>query len=221
MWEAAFRLRRAVQHDAQNRCAAYWRHSDSRKDDPKGVREGLGLTRKGLETAAKRHIDEAGWLRAHLTKALGQHISDEVWNSVARHLFADASGKRHGPPRIGDWHDFTRLPGRARSHTKTPPTWETFRLAGSLDGHLDAYRHRDLAAQSTSAADAAGPAAGTSVLAQPSRLPVPEAPVRSGRSGWRGHEGPLAIVFTGLPAGDLVLPVRLPQGAGQWAHLAH
>ena len=28
-------------------------------------------------------------------------------------------------------------------------------------------------------------------------------------------------MFTGLPAGDLVLPVRLPQGAGQWAHLCH
>ncbi len=29
------------------------------------------------------------------------------------------------------------------------------------------------------------------------------------------------MVFTGLPAGDVVLPVRLPQGAGQWAHLSH
>jgi hypothetical protein len=29
------------------------------------------------------------------------------------------------------------------------------------------------------------------------------------------------VVFTGLPGGDVVLPVRLPQGAGQWAHLSH
>ena len=29
------------------------------------------------------------------------------------------------------------------------------------------------------------------------------------------------MVFTGLPGGDVVLPVRLPQGAGQWAHLSH
>ncbi|MDD4867387.1 MAG: hypothetical protein PHQ28_09815, partial [Mycobacterium sp.] len=29
------------------------------------------------------------------------------------------------------------------------------------------------------------------------------------------------VVFTGLPAGDLVLPVRLPQSAGHWAHLTH
>ena len=38
---------------------------------------------------------------------------------------------------------------------------------------------------------------------------------------WWDHDGALAVVFTGLPGGDLVLPVRLPQGAGQWAHLAH
>jgi hypothetical protein len=29
------------------------------------------------------------------------------------------------------------------------------------------------------------------------------------------------VVFTGLPAGDLVLPVRVASGAGQWPHLAH
>jgi hypothetical protein len=29
------------------------------------------------------------------------------------------------------------------------------------------------------------------------------------------------VVFTGLSGGDVVLPVRLPQGAGQWAHLCH
>ena len=28
-------------------------------------------------------------------------------------------------------------------------------------------------------------------------------------------------MFTGLAGGDVVLPVRLPQGAGQWAHLSH
>jgi hypothetical protein len=31
----------------------------------------------------------------------------------------------------------------------------------------------------------------------------------------------LALVFTGLPGGDLVLPGRLPQGAAHWAHLCH
>jgi hypothetical protein len=31
----------------------------------------------------------------------------------------------------------------------------------------------------------------------------------------------LAVVFSGLPTGDLVMPARLPQGAGQWPHLAY
>jgi hypothetical protein len=31
----------------------------------------------------------------------------------------------------------------------------------------------------------------------------------------------LAVVFTGLGGGDLVLPVRLAQGASHWAHLVH
>jgi hypothetical protein len=31
----------------------------------------------------------------------------------------------------------------------------------------------------------------------------------------------LAVVFTGLAGGDMVLPVRLPQGAGQWGHQCH
>jgi hypothetical protein len=59
--------------------------------------------------------------------------------------------------------------------------------------------------------------AGTSILAQPTRLPAPTKPAGS----WWEHDGELAVVFTGLPGGDVVLPVRLPQGAGQWAHLAH
>ena len=199
MQEAAFRLRRALQHDARDRCAAYWRHSGSRAADPKAVRECLGLTRAGLERAAKHHIDDSVWMRDHLTKALGLHIADEVWNTIDRHLFADSSGKRHGPPKIGDWFDFARIPGRARSHTKTQPTWETFRLVGSLDRHRNTYRHP----------------------AQPPSMPAPVPPLKGRRADWRAYDGPLAVVFTGLPAGDLVLPVRLPQGAGQQSHLAH
>jgi hypothetical protein len=95
--------------------------------------------------------------------------------------------------------------------------WETWRLVGTLDGHLNAYRHRDLPAAVKTAAEAATQPTGTSILAQPT---VMAAPARPGGSWWK-HTGPLAVVFTGLPAGDLVLPVRLPQGAGQWAHLAH
>ena len=50
-------------------------------------------------------------MRDHLTKAVGLHQADEVWETIDRHLFADASGRRHGPPRIGSWLEFTRIPG--------------------------------------------------------------------------------------------------------------
>jgi hypothetical protein len=68
------------------------------------------------------------------------------------------------------------------------------------------------------ASEAATQPAGTSILSQPTRLPVP---VRPTCRKWVDHRGPLAVVFTGLPAGDVVMPVRLPSGAGQWAHLSH
>ncbi len=176
------------------------------------------LSRKGIEAAAKGHIEASGWMRDHLTKAVGLHVADEVWETVDRHLFADSSGRRHGAPRIGSWREFTRIPGRARSHTKTTPVWETWRLVGTLDGHLQAYRHPEMPASVSKAAAAAARPAGTSILAQPARLAAPLRPA-SGR--WTDHTGALVVVFTGLPGGDVVLPVRLPQGAGQWAHLAH
>ncbi len=154
-------------------------------------------------------------MRDHLTKAIGLHVADEVWETVDRHLFADSSGRRHGPPRVGSWWEFTRIVGRARSHTKTTPVWETYRLVGALDGHLDAYRHSRLPMSVSTAIEAAGWPAGSSILAQPARLP---APCKPPSGSWWDHDGALAVVFTGLPGGDLVLPVRLPQGAGQWAH---
>ena len=194
-WDTVFRLRRALQRDAQHRCRALWAAHHERAADVKAVRDRLGLTRKGIEAAAKAHIENSGWMRHHLTKAIGPHVADEVWESVERHLFPDVSGRRHGPPRVGSWWHFTRIPGRARSHTKTKPVWETYRLVGTLDGHLGTYRHPLLPASVTSAAAAAG-------------LPG-------------GSSGALAVVFTGLPSGDLVLPVRLAQGAGQWTHLCH
>jgi hypothetical protein len=217
-WAAVFRLRRAVQRDAQHRCRAYWAAHHQRGRDHKALRARLGLSRKGIESAAKAHIDASGWMRDHLTKAVGLHVADEVWETVDRHLFADSSGRRHGPPRIGSWWDFTRIPGRARSHTKATPVWETWRLVGTVDGHLAAYRDPRLPVAVTTAAAAAARPAGTSILAQPARL---AAPVRPASGRWVDHTGVLAVVFTGLPGGDVVLPVRLPQGAGQWAHLSH
>ncbi len=217
-WEAVFRLRRALQRDAAARCRAYWAARHERARDPKAVAERLGLTRRGIEAAAKNHIEASGWMRDHLTKAIGLHLADEVWETIDRHLFADASGRRHGSPRVGSWWDFTRIPGRARSHTKPKPVWETYRMVGTLDGHLGAYRHPQLPAEISTGTAAAAGSAGTSVLAQPARLPVPTRPASG---SWADHDAALAVVFTGMPAGDLVLPVRLPQGAGQWAHLAH
>jgi hypothetical protein len=217
-WAAVFGLRRALQRDAASRCAAYWAARHERGADPKAVRQRLGLSRKGMEAAAKSHIEASGWMRDHLTKAVGLHIADQVWETVDRHLFADSSGRRHGPPRIGSWWDFTRIPGRARSHTKACAVWETYRLAGTLDGHLEAYRHRQLPAAVTTASAAAARAAGTSILAQPIQLLTPPRP---GSGKWADHTKALAVVFTGQPAGDLVLPVRLPQGAGQWGQLRH
>ncbi|MCH9736928.1 MAG: transposase [Actinomycetia bacterium] len=217
-WEAVFRLRRALQRDAAARCRAYWAARHERSVDPKALRARLGLTRKGIEAAAKSHIEASSWMRDHLTKALGLHVADEVWETIDRHLFPDSAGRRHGPPRVGSWWDFTRIPGRARSHTKAQPTWETYRLVGTLDGHLGTYRHPNLPVGVSTAQQAATQPSGASILAQPARLPAPARP--TSRSWWH-HDGALAVVFTGLPAGDLVAPVRLASGAGQWPHLTH
>jgi hypothetical protein len=178
---AAFRLRRALQRDAQDRFRAYWAARRERAHNPKALRERLGLSRKGIEAAAKTHIEASGWMRDHLTKAVGLHVADEVWQTVDRHLFTDASGRRHGPPRIGSWWDFTRIPGRARSHTKDRPVWETWRLVGTLDGHLTTYRHPQLPASVTTGIAAAAQPAGTSILAQPNHVPAPPRP-GSGKS---------------------------------------
>jgi hypothetical protein len=215
---AVFRLRRTLQRDAKARCRAYWAAQHERARDPKTLRERLHLSRKGIEASAKAHIEGSGWMRDHMTKAIGLHMADEVWETVDRHLCADSSGRRQGPPKIGQWWGFTRIPGRARSHTKASPVWETYRLVGTLAGHLTAYRHPDLPDTVTTATAAADQPAGTSILSQPARL---AAPVRPASGSWTDHTGTLAAVFTGLPAGDLVLPVRLPQGAGQWARLSH
>ena len=53
-WEALFRLRRALQRDAQNRCRAYWAAHHERDADPKALRERLGLSRKGHRGRGQR-----------------------------------------------------------------------------------------------------------------------------------------------------------------------
>jgi hypothetical protein len=196
MYGAAYQIRRAVQRDARDRARAYWAASDQRSRDPGAVRDRLGLSRTALERAAYAHLDGAPHLRRFVTKALAMHLADSVWTATERHLFCDARGGRHGMPRVGPWLDFTRLPGRARSHTR-PNKWETFRLHGTLAGHRAAYANTD----------------GTFMQPRHLRAVTSDA--------WWSYAGPLAVVFTGLPGGTLVLPVRLPTAPGNQPILEH
>ncbi|MFI6417751.1 hypothetical protein ACIBG6_10155 [Streptomyces sp. NPDC050842] len=221
LFGAMWNIKRAVQRDARARVDAYWAAFHERdRDGAKAVRQHLGLSREALERCAYKHLEASGHLKHHVSKALAMHMADEVWNGVQRHLFPDATGNRFGKPKLGRWYDFTRIPGRARSHT-TERKWETFRLVGSLHGHARAYSD-----------------GGRHPVQQPRRMPVLVAPsgavatgktTTSGKPGtrkatWWDHTGPLAVVFAGGPdsgRGDLVLPVRIPQQPGQWARVEH
>ncbi|MDB4961267.1 MAG: transposase [Myxococcales bacterium] len=198
MYSAAHSIRRAVQRDARDRCLAYRSAHHERERGPAEVRARLGLSRTSLEHAAYDHLDGAPHLRRHVTKALAMHLADTVWSATERHLFRDARGKTHGLPGTSRWHEFTRIPGRARSHTK-PRKWETFRLHGTWAGHRAAYTGSD------------------GVFVQPRTMRGVAEPVDS----WWTHDGPLVLVFTGLPAGDLVLPVRLPASPSNQPILDH
>ena len=200
MFVASFNLRRALQSDARSRVFAFRaaRHERDRRGND-AVRERLGLSLSAFERAAYEHLNEAPHLRRYVTKALGMHIADGVWRPIERHLFADASGKRQGLLHVSRWFDFARLPGRAQSRT-TERKWETFRLHGTLEGHRAAYTTSD------------------GSFMQPRRLrPV----LRPPRSSWWDHKGPLVVVFTGLPAGELAVPVRLPTAPSNQAALDH
>jgi hypothetical protein len=237
LFSAMWSVKRALQRDARDTVDAYWAGDVRREADAAAWRKDLSLSREGLERRGYRHMENSVHLGHHVTKALVMHQADSVWEGISRHLFLDASGRRAGRPRTGTWWDYARIPGRARSHT-TDRKWETFPLHGTLAGHLDTYRHPELSAEVTLPAQAAELAPGVSVLSQPRRLPAPSRP--SGRIGtgeftskgkpktraatWWDHDGPLTVVFTGgadSSRGDLVLPVRLPSGAGRWPRLMH
>jgi hypothetical protein len=221
LFGAAYSLKRAVVRDGRTRLAAYRAARRLRaRHGAQAARERMGLSRTGLEQAAYRHLDASGHLRHHLTKALAMHLADEAWQPVGRHLFGDTRGRRSGPPRPPGWWDFRRIPGRARSHTR-PRKWETFRLHGSLAGHLAAHRHRDLPA-ATTLDDVLALPPGVAVLAQPARMRAPTTPPgRGARRDWWAYDGPLVVLLTGAGLGELAIPVRLPQGSGRLAHLAH
>ena len=196
IFSGAHQVRRAVQRDARDRCRAYWAATHERAKDPAAVRARLGLSRDALEDAAFAHVDAAPHLRRFVTKALAQHLADGVWTPTERHLFCDATGKRQGLLGVTRWFDFTRLPGRARSHTRERK-WETFRLHGTLDGHRAAYTDRD------------------GDFVQPRHLRAVQS------DAWWTYQGPLAVVFTGLADGTLVLPVRLPTAPSNQPILDH
>jgi len=196
MFDCAFQIRRAVQRSARARAYAYWAAARERAANPAATRDRLGLSRNALAAAAYAHLDAAPHLRRYVTKALSMHIAASVWTATERHLFADASGRRTGMPKVGRWYDFTRLPGRARSHTKANK-WETFRLHGTLAGHRAAYTDP------------------TGDFVQPRKLRAVQSDT------WWGYKGPLAVVFPGLADGTLVLPVRLPTAPSNQAILDH
>ncbi|HET6346781.1 MAG TPA: hypothetical protein VFH51_17740, partial [Myxococcota bacterium] len=218
LFAAMHSIKRALQRDVSKRLRAYWASPRRLRQDAAEWRERLGMSREGLEHRAYRHLEGSRWLLGHLSKALVMHQADEVWAGVARHLFGDGKGRRSGIPQVGRYWEFLRIPGRARSHT-SKHKWETFRLFGTLEGHLAAYRHPGLPEEITSPAQAASLPPGTHVLAQPRHPRPPRRP-----ASWWDYSGPLLLVFNGGPssqAGDLVLPVRLPQGAGRWPYLVH
>jgi hypothetical protein len=239
LFAAMWQVKQALQRDARAVVDAYWAGDVRRESDAKAWRAELGLSRTGLEHRAYRHVERSRWLGDHVSKALAMHQADEVWAGVARHLHPDASARRAGRPGTGTWWEYTRIPGRARSHTKDR-TWETFRLHGTLTGHLNTFRHPALPGHITTPAQAAALPPGSSVLTQPRNLPAPSRPTgriptgtgtgndqgrpRTRAATWFDHTGPLAVVFAGGPhshGGELVLPVRLPQGADRWPYLAH
>jgi hypothetical protein len=179
LYSAMWSVKRALQRDARAAVDAYWAGAVRRERDAKAWRQALGLSREGMERRAYQHMENSKHLGHHVTKALVMHQADEVFETaVSRHLFPDAAGRRHGRPKVGRWWDYTRIPGRARSHT-TARKWETFRLHGTLAGHLGAYRHRNFAPAVPPPEQAAALPPGTRVLEQPRRLPVPARP--SGR----------------------------------------
>lgn len=198
MFSAAHSIRRAVQRDARHRCLAYRAAHHERDRSAADIRTRLGLSRTALEHAAYDHLDGAPHLRRFVTKALAMHLADTAWSATERHLFRDATGKTHGLPGTSRWHEFTRIPGRARSHT-SPRKWETFRLHGTLAGHRATYTGRD------------------DVFVQPRSMRSVAEPTDS----WWTHDGPLVVVFTGLPAGSLALPVRLPASPSNQPILDH
>jgi hypothetical protein len=210
-------IRRALQRDAQQLCREYWRRKEDRDTlGWKAVADDLGLHRKGFEKLARDHAAHSGWALGHVSMQLVYAMADGVFENVARHLWSDASGHRAGPLHATQLHQFSTICGRGRSHT-TENKWETFRLYGTLESHLDTYGHGTLGHHPTLKQVAALPV-GTRVLHQKKRMLTP------GPTRWSTYVGPLMMVFAGGPQSnepELQLPLRLAQGRGSWDRVAH
>jgi hypothetical protein len=210
-----FNLRRALQRDAQSLATQYWAAKEERDSlGWKAVAERLAISRSGFDARARSHFQATGWASDHVSAALVSHMAAGVFENLVRHLWSDASGKRHGALHVTPWHEFATIAGRARSHTAANK-WETFRLYGSLQGHLDAYRRPDLGVETVEQVLALG--AGLPVLRQ--RRSRPPSSQR-----WSHYRGPFVMVFAGGPTShqpEMVLPVLVPTGSGRWARLAH
>ena len=140
IFDAGFRIRRALQRDACDRSIAFRAASREReRRGPGPVRDRLGLARTALEHAAYSHLDAAPHLRRFATKALVMHLADSVWTATERHLFRDASGKTHGLMRVGRWFDFRRIPGRCRRGSSNAPA-----AASRRGGHRSRSFRADL-----------------------------------------------------------------------------
>lgn len=195
------------------------RHANpSRNFRGKSKQKNWRREKDGPVSVIRLPLDASDPLVRHLTKALALHIADQVFEGASRHLFKDASGRTQGEPTIPKYFDFQMIPGRARSHTRSHK-WETFRIHGSLAGHLGAYRAPGLSHE-FSPAELVQLPPGTSIFAQPRHLKAPLKPKRS----WWSYDGPICMVLSGIPAlgdTDFVLPIRLPQGSGAYPHLYH
>src|SRR5258706_55810 len=123
--------------------------------------------------------------------------------AVDRHLSPDTTGHRHGAPKVGDWWTLRRIPGRARSHTRARK-WETFRLVGTLAGHLAVFEQGGR-------------------LWQPRRMPAVTPAAADGWAvrAWWDHDGAFCLGLCGTGRRDLILPVPLPQGPARPPLLQH
>ena len=158
-----------------------------RAADAKAVRERLGLSRKGIEAAAKTHIEASGWMRDHLTKAIGLHVADEVWQRWTGmcSLMARATARTATDRLVVGVHPYSGAGPFAHEGPASMGDLAASRHLGRAPGHLSLPELR--AAVRTGSESAERP--GSSILAQPARLTVPaRPPLGVGRSS-RGVGG--------------------------------